>query len=75
MEKREEFMADVQVYECASCGNTVEVSADEPNAPECCGTAMKAADELKACGLSTTAEHSRLDDFDEPCDDGRSGKI
>ena len=30
-------MADMQVYECASCGNTVEVSADESKAPECCG--------------------------------------
>ena len=63
------------LYECASCGNTVEVSADEAKAPECCGNAMQTAEELKACGLSTTAEHSRFDDFDEPCDDGRSGKI
>jgi hypothetical protein len=73
--QREEFMADVKVYECANCGNTVEVSGDESKAPECCGAAMKTAEELKACGLSSTAEHSRFDDFDEPCDDGRSGKI
>ena len=50
-------MADMHVYECVSCGNTVEVSVDESNAPECCGNAMKSAEELKACGLSTTAEH------------------
>ena len=68
-------MTDKQVYECATCGNTVEVSAEESNSPECCGNPMKSAEELKACGLSTTAEHSRFDDFDEPCDDGRSGKI
>ncbi|MGD8992529.1 MAG: hypothetical protein PVI00_13825 [Desulfobacterales bacterium] len=68
-------MADVQVYECANCGNTVEVNDKEPKAPECCGKEMQSAEELKACGLSSTAEHSRFDDFEEPCDDGRSGKI
>jgi hypothetical protein len=36
---------------------------------------MQSAEELKACGLSSTAEHSRFDDIEEPCDDGRSGKI
>jgi hypothetical protein len=74
-EKREDYMADIKVYECASCGNTVEINADESQIPECCGKAMKPAEELKACGLSATAEHSRPDDFEEPCDDGRSGKI
>ena len=73
--QREESMADMQVYECSNCGKTVEVSAEESKTPECCGHEMKSAEDLKACGLSTTAEHSRFDDFDEPCDDGRSGKI
>ena len=68
-------MADTQLYECAQCGNTVEVSAKEAKAPECCGKTMQSAEELKACNLSSTAEHSRFDDFEEPCDDGRSGKI
>ena len=68
-------MAEMKVYECVSCGNTLEISADESNIPECCGKAMKPSEELKACGLSATAEHSRMDDFEEPCDDGRSGKI
>ena len=27
------------------------------------------------CTISSTAEHSRMDNMDEPCDDGRSGKI
>jgi len=68
-------MAQIQVYECVNCGNTVEVDANESKVPECCGNAMKPVEDLKACGLSTTAEHSRLDEFDEPCDDGRSGNI
>ena len=67
------LMADMQGYECASCGNTVEVAADETKSPECCGSEMKPTEDLKACGLSSTAEHSRFDDFDEPCDDGRAG--
>jgi hypothetical protein len=71
--KKGTMMADMQVYECVNCGNTVEVGSDESKTPECCGNAMKPAEDLKACGLSSTAEHSRLDDFDEPCDDGRSG--
>jgi Desulfoferrodoxin, N-terminal domain len=68
-------MADIQVYECSNCGNTVEVDAEESKTPECCGNAMKPAEELKPCSLSTTAEQDRFEDFDEPCDDGRSGKI
>jgi len=27
------------------------------------------------CTISSTAEHSRMDNLDEPCDDGRAGKI
>ena len=68
-------MADMQVYECVNCGNTTEVRADASNAPECCGSPMKPVEDLKTCELSSTAEHSRFDDFDEPCDDGRTGKI
>jgi hypothetical protein len=68
-------MVDRKVYECVACGKTVEIDAAESKIPECCGKAMKTVEELKACGLSATAEHSRLDDFEEPCDDGRSGKI
>ena len=29
--------------------------------------------DLDACVATFTAEHSRADDFDEPCDDGRAG--
>jgi hypothetical protein len=73
--KRGTLMADKQAYECTNCGNTVEIDADESKTPECCGNAMKPVEDLDACELSSTAEHSRLDDFGEPCDDGRSGKI
>jgi len=32
-----------------------------------------AANDLDACVMTPTAEHSRADNFDEPCDDGRAG--
>ncbi len=71
----EDFMADKLAYECENCGKNIEVSADEAKAPECCDKPMKRFESLDACTVSTTAEHSRLDDFDDACDDGRSGKI
>ena len=33
----------------------------------------KASEPLAQCTLSSTAEHDRADDMDEPCDDGRAG--
>jgi hypothetical protein len=35
---------------------------------------MQKAEDLPACEVSATAEHARMDDFGEPCDDGRAGK-
>ena len=34
-----------------------------------------ASGSVEFCARSSTAEHSRLDDDNEPCDDGRTGKI
>lgn len=66
-------MSTKQIYKCKQCDSRREVPAEE-QAPECCGQAMIAvAEPLGQCTLSSTAEHSRLDDTDEPCDDGRSG--
>lgn len=68
-------MTDKQVYECENCKKSIEVSADEAKAPQCCDKPMQKVEPLDACTTSTTAEHSRYDDFDDACDDGRSGKI
>lgn len=68
-------MADKSAYECKTCGNKVEMEDTESRIPDCCEKPMEKAGPLPVCGLSTTAEHSRMDeDFGEPCDDGRSGK-
>jgi Zn finger protein HypA/HybF involved in hydrogenase expression len=69
---REEFMAEKVNFECVNCGNKVEHDTTESKIPECCGKPMQ-VEGIDACDLSTTAEHSRMDNLDEPCDDGRSG--
>ena len=59
-------------YRCEVCGRKVEASVKE-FPPKCCDRSMQPEAALPQCELSTTAEHSRLDGDDEPCDDGRSG--
>jgi hypothetical protein len=62
-------------FECKKCGKVEEVNTAEEPAPECCGQLMEKAPPLPFCTVSDTAEHSRMDHLDEPCDDGRSGKL
>jgi hypothetical protein len=69
---REEIMAEKITFECVICGNKTEQNAEDSNIPECCDKPMQ-AEGLDACEISTTAEHSRFDNLDGPCDDGRSG--
>jgi hypothetical protein len=64
-------MARDKAYECSICKGQVRAPADGP-IPECCGQSMHSIP-LDQCTLSTTAEHSRFDKDDEPCDDGRAG--
>lgn len=66
-------MSEKKSYECENCGKQAELSAEEAQTAECCGKPMQATEPLPVCETSTTAEHSRLDDMGEPCDDGRAG--
>jgi len=66
-------MSEKKSYECENCGKQVLLSAEEAQTAECCGKPLQAAEPLPVCEISTTAEHSRLDDMGEPCDDGRAG--
>ena len=66
------------VFNCEVCGKETEIGTDSKETLECCGQPMneKVAEPLPVCEMSTTAEHARLDDdFGEPCDDGRTGKV
>jgi hypothetical protein len=67
-------MEDKCIFNCEICGNQVEGEASQTQTPECCGKPMEKGEPLPVCETSTTAEHSRFDDFGEPCDDGRAGK-
>lgn len=63
-------------YACDQCEKKVTATEDNTQpAPECCGKPMIWGEKLPACGISTTAEHTRMDDMGEPCDDGRGGNI
>lgn len=68
-------MDDKCIFNCEVCGSQKETAAAETQEPDCCGQPMKKVEDLPACELSSTAEHARLDDFGEPCDDGRAGKV
>ncbi len=68
-------MGEKKKYECHKCGRHVEADADEAGVPECCGALMTLVDRLPACGLSSTAEHSRSFEDEGPCDDGRGGNL
>jgi hypothetical protein len=61
------------VYNCKDCGNKTEVAEPDGNIPECCGKAMLVAEPLPVCSAPASAEHSRMDEMGEPCDDGRGG--
>jgi hypothetical protein len=61
-------------FACRNCGKKVEIEKEGADAPDCCDQPME-KEEMPFCTVSTTAEHSRMDDLGEPCDDGRSGKV
>lgn len=68
-------MSPTETYACKSCGGKKDVDTAAEGVPECCDAPMEKVPELDTCTATTTAEHSRMDQMDEPCDDGRSGNI
>ncbi len=60
-------------YRCENCGVQVEMAGDVPKASECCQAPWIEVERLPACSMPASAEHSRMDVEDGPCDDGRSG--
>jgi hypothetical protein len=63
-------MPEQIAYQCDNCQSQKLSPPKTP--PECCGQPMQNIP-MDQCTLSTTAEHSRWDKDDEPCDDGRAG--
>jgi thiol peroxidase len=46
---------------------------EEPNYDSALSVLTAAGEDLDTCVVSSTAEHSRADGLDDPCDDGRAG--
>ncbi len=67
-------MSDKKIFNCKACGKKVEQADGDETVPECCEEKMK-PEPLPVCQTTGTAEHSRLNDPGEPCDDGRGGKV
>ena len=65
-------MEDALTYACENCGKQQKGTGTETSPPECCNRKMKKLP-LPVCELSTTAEHFRLSESMDPCDDGRAG--
>lgn len=63
-------MTELTNYACEKCGARIDRS-DRTEAPDCCGQPMTAHKPLPVCEITETAEHSRMENFGEPCDDGR----
>lgn len=64
-------MSAEKAFQCDHCKGQVKIQNGQKS-PECCGQAMKSIP-MDQCTLATTAEHSRLNSDDEPCNDGRGG--
>jgi hypothetical protein len=64
-------MSATEAYECRECHRREQAEARRVSG--CCGQPMAAIDLLPVCDVSQTAEHSRLEDDGEPCNDGRGG--
>lgn len=64
-------MSAKETYEYRKCHRGAQAEARRVSG--CCGQPMTAIDLLPVCDVSQTAEHSRLEDDSEPCNDARDG--
>lgn len=62
-----------KTFQCEACGKQVDLAGEVPATSDCCGAKWVEVDRLPACEMPATAEHSRFDAEDDPCDDGRAG--
>jgi hypothetical protein len=66
-------MSDKKIYQCENCKGQQEIAAGN-QIPECCGQPMKEASlPLDQCSAPASAEHARMDEFEDACNDGRAG--
>jgi hypothetical protein len=66
-------MSATTTYKCQQCGREVETAPENLERSDCCQAPWVAGDPLPVCTRPGSAEHTRFDAEDEPCDDGRGG--
>ncbi len=67
------YMAPIQTYKCQQCGREVDEAPEDLGRSDCCQAQWRASEPLPVCTRPGSAEHTRFDVEDEPCDDGRGG--
>ena len=60
------------IFNCETCGSSIEQSMQNNTIPECCSKPMT-KQPVPVCESTATAEHQRMDGTGDPCDDGRAG--
>jgi hypothetical protein len=60
-------------YKCKQCGRTAKDEPTNSDRSDCCQAPWVASEPLPVCTRLGSAEHTRFDAVDEPCDDGRGG--
>lgn len=66
-------MNNKKSFFCRKCGKIIETKKDTM---ECCGDRMVLTDNFEDICINTfTAEHVRMSDDMDPCDDNRSGGL
>ncbi|MBL0714852.1 MAG: hypothetical protein JJV98_14250 [Desulfosarcina sp.] len=62
-----------KTYKCEKCGREVTEIPDDLTRSDCCQAQWVETEPLPVCTRPGSAEHTRFDAEDEPCDDGRGG--
>ncbi len=66
-------MTATKTYKCQACGREVESAPEDIDRSDCCQALWIESEPLPVCTGPGSAEHTRFDAEDEPCDDGRGG--
>ncbi len=66
-------MSANKIYTCQQCGREAEEPPQDIEHSDCCQARWVESEPLPVCTSPGSAENTRFDVEDEPCDDGRGG--
>jgi transcription initiation factor IIE alpha subunit len=66
------MMEDKRFFNCPECGKIIDAEENSRKIPECCQKPMEEVEPLHIC-TARNPEQARLNDPDDPCDDGLAG--